>query len=72
MNLFGRQLRHTPVFTVLLALLLTAAIAACTIGFAAWSGATAQLGEMDAQYTTIAVPRGDVYWTGLLLSLIHI
>ncbi len=66
MNLFGRQLRHTPVFTVLLALLLTAAIAACTIGFAAWSGATAQLGEMDAQYTTIAVPRGDVYWTGLL------
>lgn len=66
MNLFGKQFRHTPGFTALLALLLAAAIAFCTIGFAAWSGANAQLREMDAQYTTIAVPRGDVYWTGLL------
>ena len=66
MNLFGKQFRHTLGFTALLALLLAAAIAFCTIGFAAWSGANAQLREMDAQYTTIAVPRGDVYWTGLL------
>ncbi|MGM9641310.1 MAG: hypothetical protein ACI3V3_08080 [Faecousia sp.] len=66
MNLFRKQLQHTPVFTALLALLLAAAIAFCAIGFAAWSGARAQLMQVDGQYTTIAVPRGDMYWTGLL------
>lgn len=66
MNLFRKQLQHTPVFTALLSLLLATAIAFCAIGFAAWSGARAQLTQVDGQYTTIAVPRGDMHWTGLL------
>lgn len=66
MNLFQKQLRRTPVFTVLLTLLLAVAIAFCAIGFAAWCAANAQRQQVDAQYTTIAVPRGDISWTGLL------
>lgn len=66
MNLFRKQLQRTPVFTALLALLMAIAIAFCSIGFAAWSGARAQLKQVDGQYTTIAVPRGDILWTGLL------
>lgn len=66
MNLFRKQLLHTPVFTALLALLLAIAIAFCAIGFAAWSGVKSQLNQVDEQYTTIAVPRGDSLWTGLL------
>lgn len=68
MNLFRKLLQRTPVFTVLLALLMAIAIAFCSIGFAAWSGARAQLKQVDGQYTTIAVPRGDIFWTGLLLE----
>lgn len=66
MNLFRKQLQRTPVFTTLLVLLMAVAIAFCAIGFAAWSGARAQLQQVDAQYITIAVPRGDTLWTGLL------
>ncbi len=66
MNLFRKQLQRAPVFTALLALLMAIAIAFSSIGFAAWSGARAQLKQVDGQYTTIAVPRGDVSWTGLL------
>lgn len=66
MNLFRKHLQRTPAFTALLALLMAVAIAFCAIGFAAWSGARAQFKQVDAQYTTIAVPRGDAFWTGLL------
>ena len=66
MNLFRKYLQRTPAFTALLALLMAVAIAFCAIGFAAWSGARAQFKQVDAQYTTIAVPRGDAFWTGLL------
>lgn len=66
MNLFRKQLLHTPVFTALLALLLAIATAFCAIGFTALSGAKAQLNQVDSQYTTIAVPRGDILWEGLL------
>lgn len=66
MNLFRKQLLHTPVFTTLLVLLLAIATAFCAIGFTALSGAKAQLNQVDSQYTTIAVPSGDIFWTGLL------
>lgn len=66
MNLFRKQLLRTPVFTALLALLLAIATAFCAIGFTAWSGAKSQLNQVNSQYTTIAVPRGDVFWMGLL------
>ena len=58
MNLFRKHQQRTPAFTALLALLMAVAIAFCAIGFAAWSGARAQFKQVDAQYTTIAVPRG--------------
>lgn len=66
MNLFRKQLLHTPVFTALLVLLLAIATAFCAIGFTALSGAKVQLNQVDSQYTTIAVPREDMPWTGLL------
>ena len=66
MNLFRKQLLHTPIFTALLALLLASAAAFCSIGVTAWSGVKSQLKQVDSQYTTIAGPRGDTFWTGLL------
>ncbi|MGN1306344.1 MAG: hypothetical protein ACI4V3_01590 [Faecousia sp.] len=66
MNLFSKLSLRRPVFSALLGLLLSAAVAVSSIGVAAWWGANVQREQVNAQYTTIAVPRGDVFWTGLL------
>ncbi|MGM9553236.1 MAG: hypothetical protein ACI3V2_02945 [Faecousia sp.] len=66
MNLFSKLSLRRAVFSALLGLLLSAAVAVSSIGVAAWWGANVQREQVNAQYTTIAVPRGDVFWTGLL------
>lgn len=64
MNLFQKQLRRAPALSALLGLLLAAAVAFSAVGFAAWSGAAAQRELVDAQYTTIAVARDNIFGQG--------
>ena len=59
MGIFRKQTARAPLTTVLLVLLLALSIAASSIGFAAWTGANKQFEEIDRQYTTIAVPKGQ-------------
>lgn len=58
MGIFRKQTARAPVATVLLVLLLAFSIAASSIGFTAWIGATNQSGVIEDEYTTIAVPVG--------------
>ena len=58
MKMFRKQTARAPLITVLLVLLLALSIAASSIGFAAWTGASKQFEEIDGQYTTIAIPSG--------------
>ena len=58
MGIFRKQTARAPLTTVLLVLLLALSIAASSIGFAAWTGASKQFEEIDGQYTTIAIPSG--------------
>ena len=59
MKMFRKQTARAPLTTVLLVLLLALSIGASSIGFAAWTGASKQFEEIDGQYTTIAVPKGQ-------------
>ena len=56
MNSFLKQLQRGRLLTVLLALLLAAAIAFLSIGIAAWESIASQISKINQQYTTIAVP----------------
>ena len=58
MSIFRKQTARAPLTTVLLVLLLALSIAASSIGFTAWVGAQKQFEQVNAQYTTIAVPSG--------------
>lgn len=57
MGIFRKQAQRKPLTTVLLILLLALSIAASSIGFTAWVGAQNQIRAMNAQYTTIAIPK---------------
>ena len=61
MKMFRKQTARAPLTTVLLVLLLALSIAASSIGFAAWMGASKQFEEIDDQYTTIAILSGKNY-----------
>ena len=61
MSIFRKQTVRAPLTTVLLVLLLALSIAASSIGFTAWVGATNQSGVIEGEYTTIAVPVGKNY-----------
>ena len=57
MGIFRKQTVRAPWTTVLLVLLLALAIAASSIGFAAWTSAGKQAETIEQQYTTIAIPK---------------
>lgn len=56
MNIFFKQATRKPVFTILMVLLLSLAIALSCIGYSAWTSAKMQQGEISGGYTTIAIP----------------
>lgn len=56
MNVFWKQAARTPIFTILLTLLLSLSIALSCVGCSAWVSARKQQDSISAAYTTIAVP----------------
>lgn len=64
-NIFWKLQQRRKGVTAVLALLLTAATAFSCVGFAAWYACQQQLRAVGEQYTTIAIPRGDVPWTNI-------
>ncbi|MGM9669307.1 MAG: ABC transporter permease [Faecousia sp.] len=56
MNIFFKLATRKPVFTILMVLLLSLAIALSCIGYSAWTSAKMQQGEISGGYTTIAIP----------------
>ena len=56
MNIFVKQATRKPVFTILMVLLLSLAIALSCIGYSAWTSAKMQQDEISGGYTTIAIP----------------
>ena len=55
MQLYIKQLRRKPLFTVLMGLLLALAAGFSAIGYAAWDSAQTQLRHIGENYTTIGV-----------------
>ena len=55
MNIFFKQAGRKPVFTLLMALLLSFSIALSCVGYSAWTGVKIQKEEISEGYTTIAV-----------------
>lgn len=62
MNPFLCYARRNRGICLGLILLLTVSVAFSMLGFHSWLGITRQLRELDAQYTTLAVPVGDAFW----------
>ena len=56
MNIFFKQATRKPIFTIMMVLLLSLAIALSCIGYSAWTSAKRQQGEISGGYTTIAIP----------------
>lgn len=63
MNPFRLYIRRNKGICLGLSLLLTASVTFSMLGFHSWLGITRQLRELDAQYTTLAVPVGDAFWS---------
>lgn len=65
MRIFEKQWLRRPVFTCLMAVFLALAAAFQGVGFSAWYGAQKQLQRVDGQYTTVAIPKDDTFWSSI-------
>ena len=75
MNLIKTLYRRGIAVTFLLILLLAFSIALFAMGFSAWNTAHIQRGQVDSQYTTVAVQReemnGGIYPAQTLTGLLY-
>ena len=55
MNIFLKQSRRKPIFTIFMIILLCLALSLSLIGFSSWASAKAQFDSISSEYTTIAI-----------------
>ena len=55
MNIFLKQSRRKPIFTIFMIILLCLSLALSLIGFSSWASAKAQFDSIASEYTTIAM-----------------
>lgn len=57
MNIFLKQSRRKPIFTIFMIILLCLSLALSLIGFSSWASAKAQFDSISSEYTTIAMQK---------------